>query len=186
MTTIGNLYIYNKKTMLKNVTAVIIMLLSFITSNAQIPAYLNADAVKQKLSSPPLNYHFISNTSSYVAKNGANTVTISFNPATKQISTISCSLDVTSMHPSLTDAKCIFDFFEAFDSKAAAYFSGKYKGMIENKKVFDDTDPYIDKSRKLKYSFDHSLFDAREAKKNNPSYTPSKGTMYMVAEVNRL
>ena len=75
------------------------MLLSFIASIAQVPAYLNADAIKQKLSSAPLNYHFTNNASSYVAKNGASTVTISFNPSTKQISTISCSLDVNTMHP---------------------------------------------------------------------------------------
>lgn len=172
--------------MRKNITAVIVLLLSFFASNAQIPSYLNADVVKQKLSSPPLNYHFIANNSNYVANNGANTVTISFNTTSRQINTISCSLDVNSMHPPIADAKCIFDFLEAFDSKAAAYFKRKYKGMIDNKKTFDDTDPYIDKSRKLRYSFDHSLFDAREAKKNNPSYISSKGTMYIVAEVNRL
>ena len=172
--------------MSKNICASIVLVLLTISSFAQIPAYLNADAIKQTLSSPPLNYHFTINASSYVAKNGDNKVTISFNPATKQISTISCFLDVVSMYPSITEAKNIFDFLEAFDNKAAAYFKGKYKGMIESKKVFDETEPYIDKVKKLKYSFDHSLFDAREAKKNNPSYIPSKGTMYMVAEVNRL
>ena len=171
---------------MKRIAILFLVILSNITCFGQNTTWLNADSIKAKLSAAPNYYEFTGGYGKYHAVKENCTVDITYNTKTKEISTISCIVEVNKLHPSLWDAKNIFQFYSAIDRKVSAYYRTRYTRMIEDKRVYEDTDPYVDNSKTLKFIFDHNLFEARKTSRNNPDYHPGKGAIYLNAEINRL
>lgn len=171
---------------MKRIAISFLVILYSTISFAQRSVWLHADSVKSRLSAAPNFYEFTGGYGRYHAVKGNCSIDITYNTKTKEVSTITCQVAVDKLHPNMWDAKDIFKFYSAIDRKVSSYYRERYPRMIEDKRAYEDTEPYVDNTKAMKFTFDHNLFDARKAIKNNPDYRPGKGTIYLNAEIDRL
>jgi len=171
---------------MKRIILLFLVIINCTSGFSQRSVWLNADSIKNRLSAAPNYYEFTGGYGRYHAVKGNCKIDITYNTKTKEISTITCMVAVNKLHPNMWDAKDIFKFYSAIDRKVATYYRERYLRIIEDKRAYENTDPYVDNSKAMKFTLGHNLFDARKAANNNPDSRPDKETIYLNAEIDRL
>ena len=158
-----------------------------------IPAYINADSIKYYFHHDPYYFFFTEPSCGteychYSAKIiGGDLVTVTYDKQSKEVLSIYYAQNTgLSLYPKLTDAEPLLAFLNNYDRKAADYFHTHFEKLLNNKKFFDNFEPYTDSVRHLRISLDHPFFILRRAVKENPDASITRDMMDLTIRIDNL